>query len=402
MAQVKALIPQHIGSSPVLKALLQHMGFIPIIDRNWPMAPRRGGPPHGEAVAGMVACLLQGICAWERMEPLAAEAPGLRTRLPPDEATAWHDDHRGETWEVIWKFGPGALQGPVTAHVRQTCHVHVDQLHDDTTACKVLGQDAAQDAAAAAAERGAEGPLGAPATARTPVRLGPGPSQDHRPDLPQVKGGLAVSADGGVPWLWEAQDGNQADVSTDVEYGLKVQALVGRTDFWCGGDGTGATPHHLVAIIQHQGRFLAPLPGDAGLQPQLEAWGLTHTVEALLPRREASGKERWDRGFCRPYLLVDAERRPSPWAVQIVCTPRWRAEQQAHLERRRQKTQTCLEGLPKRLGKRPLKSREASAQVLEALRRRYPTRDVLTYRSVETATTRKRERERGRPAAEAS
>jgi len=402
MAQVKALIQQHIGSSPVLKALIQNMGFIPIIDRNLPVDPRRGGPTHGEAVAGMVACLLQGICALSRMEPCAAEEPVRRTLFPHDEANAWHDDHLGDTLAGIWKFGPGALQGTVTAHLRQTFNVHVDQIHDDTTSFKVFGRYAAQDEAAAAAERGAEVPLGAPATARPPVRLVPGHRKDHRPDLNQVKGGLAVSADGGVPLLWEAQDGNQADVRTDVEYGLKGKELVGRTDFLCVGDGQWATQHHLLAIIQHQGRFLAPLPGYAGIPQPLEEWVLTNTVEDLLPRREASGKELWSRGVCRPYRLVDAERRPYPCAVHILCNPRWRAEKHAHLERRLQKTQTCLEGLPKRLGKRTLKSREASAPVLEAIMRRYQTRDVLTYRIVETATTRKRYRERGRPAAEAS
>ncbi len=139
-----------------------------------------------------------------------------------------------------------------------------------------------------------------PRQSALPVRLVPGHSKDHRPDLNQVKGGLAVSADGGVPLLWEAQDGNQADVSTDVEYWLKVKALVGRTDFLFVGDCKLATQDNLVAIIQHQGRFLAPLPGYAGIQRQLEEWVLTNTVEDLLPRREASGKEVWYRGFRRP------------------------------------------------------------------------------------------------------
>lgn len=402
MAQVKELIQQHIGSSPVLKALIQKMGFIPIIDRNLPVDPRRVGPTHGEAVAGIVACLLQGICALYRMEPFAAEEPMLRTLFPHYEAKAWHDDHLGDTLDAIWKVGPGALQGTVTAHLLQTFNVHGDQIHYDTTSFKVFGRYAAQDEAAAAAESGAEVPLGAPATARTPVRLVPGHSKDHRPDLNQVKGGLAVSADGGVPLLWEAQDGNQADVSTYVEYWLKVKELVGRTDFLFVGDCKLATQHNLVAIIQHQGRFLAPLPGYAGIQQQLEEWVLTNTVEDLLPRRESSGKELWYRGFCRPYMLVDAERRQYPCAVHILCNPRLRAEKHAHLERRLQKTQTFLEGLPKRLGKRTLKSREAIVQVLEAIMRRYHTRDLLTYRLVETATTRKRYRERGRPAAEAS
>jgi hypothetical protein len=147
------------------------------------------------------------------------------------------------------------------------------------------------------------------------VRLVPGHSKDHRPDLNQVKGGLAVSADGGVPLLWEAQDGNRADVSTSVEYWLQLKEVVGRTDFLFVGDRKLASQDNLIAIMPQQGRFLAPLPGYAGIQAQLE--------------------------------------------------------------HRLRKTQAFLEGLPKRLGKRALKSREAIEQAREATLHRYRTGGVM-------------------------
>ena len=140
MAQVKELIQQQIGSAPILKALIQKMGCIPIIDRNLPAAPRRVGPTQGEAVAGMVICLVQGVCAWYRMEPFAVEEPVLRTLFPHSDAKAWHDDHLGDTLDAIWAFGPGALQGTVTAHVLDSFGVRVEQIHDDTTSFKVFGR----------------------------------------------------------------------------------------------------------------------------------------------------------------------------------------------------------------------------------------------------------------------
>src|SRR5215211_6040169 len=138
MAQVKELIQQHLGSGPILKALLQKMGFIPIIDCNLPGDPRRVGPTHGEAVAGMVACLLQGICALYRMEQFAAEESVLCTLFPQYDAKAWHDDHLGDTLDAIWTFGPGALQGVVTAPLLAGFGVRVDQIHYDTTSFKCL------------------------------------------------------------------------------------------------------------------------------------------------------------------------------------------------------------------------------------------------------------------------
>jgi Domain of unknown function (DUF4277) len=305
MALVKELMQQHIGSGPLLKALIQKMGFIPIIDRNLPADPRRVGPTHGEAVAGMVACLIQGICALYRRAQFAVEEPVLRPLFPQYDAQAWHDDHLGDTLDAIWEFGPGALQGAVTAQLRDSFGVRVDQIHDATTSFKVFGRYDAADEPAEAQETGEAVPPDAPAPARMPVRLVPGQSTDHRPDLNQVKGGLAVSADGGVPLLWQAQDGNRADVSTYVAYWLQGKAVVGRTDCLVIGDCKVATQDNRVAIIRQQGRCLAPLPAYAGIQRQLEEWGLTHTVEDLLPQREVSGQEGWYRGFRRPYALGD-------------------------------------------------------------------------------------------------
>jgi hypothetical protein len=211
----------------------------------------------------------------------------------PYDAKAWHADPLGETLEAIWTFGPGALPGVVTAPLLAGVGVRVDQLHDETTSVKVFGRSEVADKPADASATAADRPPTQPAVARLPVRLVPGPSQDHRPDLHQVTGGLAVSADGGVPRLWEAQEGHRAAVSTSVEYGLTVQELVGRSAVLVVGACTLATPDNRRAILQHQGRVLAPRPGSAGRQRQVEEWVLTHTGEDLLPWRKASGKARW-------------------------------------------------------------------------------------------------------------
>jgi regulator of sirC expression with transglutaminase-like and TPR domain len=68
------------------------------------------------------------------------------------------------------------------------------------------------------------------------------------------------------------------------------------------------TQDNLVTIMQQQGRFLAPLPADAGMQRQLEERGWTNTVEDLLPRREASGEEVWSRRGSSPIDLGRSRR----------------------------------------------------------------------------------------------
>jgi hypothetical protein len=123
MALVKELIQQHIGSGPILKALIQKMGCIPIIDRNLPADPRRVGPTHGEAVAGMVACLIQGICALYRMEQFAVEEPVLRTLFPQYDAQAWHDDHLGDTLDAIWLTSGVRIDRDTSAPSKNTWRV---------------------------------------------------------------------------------------------------------------------------------------------------------------------------------------------------------------------------------------------------------------------------------------
>lgn len=102
MAHVNALMQRHVGSAPILKALIQTMGFIEIIDRHLPLPARREGPTHGEAVAALGVALTQGSCQWSRVEPLATEDDVLTTIVPHDAPKVWHDDHVGDTLEAIW------------------------------------------------------------------------------------------------------------------------------------------------------------------------------------------------------------------------------------------------------------------------------------------------------------
>lgn len=402
MAQVKELIQKHIGSAPILKALIQKMDFIQVIDRNLLLDPRRLGPTHGETVAGMVACVAQGICALYRIEQFAQEESLLQTLFPQYEAKAWHDDHLGDTLDAIGKCGPFALQGAVTAHLLQVFDIRVDQIHYDTTSFKVFGRYQREDEAVEAKKPAEDGSPDASTPPRLAVRLVRGHSKDHRPDLNQVKGGLAVSADGSVPLIWQPQDGNRADVSTYVDYWLQVKEIVGSTDFLFVGDCKLAAQENLITILKHQGRFLAPLPGYAGIERQVEEWVFPNTVEELILRQDASGKKVWYRGFCRPYTLVDSEDRPYPCHVHLVFHPRLRAEKQASLERRLHKTQTFLEGLPQRLGKRKLKSQEAIEQIVQATLKHYHTAEFVTYQIISTETMHKRDLGRGRPGPEAS
>ena len=393
-AHVKALMQRHVGSAPILNALIQKMGVIEIIDRTSPLPVRRKGPTHGEAVAALVVALTQGIGQWSRVEPCATEGDVLSTLFPHSPPKVGHDDHVGETLEAIWASGIGALQGAVTTHLVQSVRVGVDQRHDETTSFKVSGASREDKEARDHPEDKA---VKDRAEDKEPLRVTCGQSKDHRPDVKQVKGGLCASADGGVVLLVEGQDGNQADVSPSVDSWLKLKAVVGRADFLCIGECTLATHDTMIAIMRQGGRFLAPGPRDAEAQQQLEEWGLTNTVEERLSRRDAQGREVWYRGVQREQVLVDEPGQESPGCMHVLCSPRRHAEKQATVERRVAKTHTCLADLPQTLGTRRWQSQEAMEQAIEATLMRNQTRACVSDRVSGTTETLQRDQGRGRP-----
>lgn len=62
------IITKKIGSAPILKHFIERMGIVSIIDSMVPTHPNRETITHGEAVAGLVAYLLQGGRALYRVE----------------------------------------------------------------------------------------------------------------------------------------------------------------------------------------------------------------------------------------------------------------------------------------------------------------------------------------------
>lgn len=112
------------------------------------------------------------------------------------EAQHLNDDVLGRTLEAIFRYGPTALYGQVAACTVSRLGVCCRCGHLDATSFHVDGD---YHRAQVPVEDGRV------------IRIMPGYSRDHRPDLNQVVLQLIAERQAGIPLLMEVFDGNNSD-----------------------------------------------------------------------------------------------------------------------------------------------------------------------------------------------
>ena len=135
----------------------------------------------------------------------------------------------------------------MTTHLVKEFGVSLDELHNDSTTVSFCGAYAN-----ATAEHRY---LGRPTLAITF-----GHNKDHRPDLKQLLFILTVTADGGVPLHFRAENGNVTDDQTHRDTWDLLCQLTGRRDFLYVADCKLATRENMAYLHQRQGRFVTVLP----------------------------------------------------------------------------------------------------------------------------------------------
>ena len=112
------------------------------------------------------------------------------------EAEHLNDDLLGRTLEAIFRYGPTALYAQVAARAVSRLGVGCRCGHLDATRFHVDGD---------------YNPAEVPAEDGRVIRITPGYSRDHRPDLNQVVLQLIAERQAGIPLLMEVLDGNNSD-----------------------------------------------------------------------------------------------------------------------------------------------------------------------------------------------
>ena len=236
-----------IGALPILNQFLRRMRLEEFLRSALPPEDRRMKLSPVKALLVLLRNLLvsrepiYGVGEWATRH--AADALGLMQQ----EIDRLNDDCVGRALDRLFLADVPSLVLTVATHVVKEFGVQLDELHNDSTTVTFCGAYTS----ATAEQRY----LGRPTLAITF-----GHNKDHRPDLKQLLFILTVTADGGVPLHFRAENGNVTDDQTHRDTWDLLCQLTGRRDFLYVADCKLATSENMAYLHQRQGRFITVLP----------------------------------------------------------------------------------------------------------------------------------------------
>jgi len=234
-----------------------------------------------------------------------------------------------------------------------------------------------------------------------------GPSQDHRPDLPQVKVLLSALDPLGVPVATAVVPGQRADAPWDVPAMTRVRESLGRQGRLDVGDGKmGALATR--AFIQAGGASSRCRLSAIQLPPDVVAGSLAAVWREQPPLTRLT---RMTAGGKREHLAEGYERL-EPWTVRAAgAALAWTARRlvvrsrplaragEAALRARLAKAQAAVAALKDRgRGQKRFTARTALQAAVEAIRRRPRVQGLLAVRDTEGVQERPLRRYGHRPA----
>ena len=236
-----------LGVLPILDQFLRRMRLEDFLRGALPPEDRRTKLSPAKALLVLLRNLvlsrepIYGLGEWAARH--AADALGLAS----PEMSRLNDDGVGRALDKLFAADVPSLVLAVATHVVQEFGVSLDELHNDSTTVSFCGAYTQAD--------GQQRVFGRPTVAITF-----GHNKDHRPDLKQLLFILTVTADGGVPLHFRAENGNTTDDQTHRQTWDLLCQLTGRRDFLYVADCKLATSENMAYLHQRQGRFVTVLP----------------------------------------------------------------------------------------------------------------------------------------------
>lgn len=225
-----------LGSLPVVADFCRRLRIREVIDELCPMREvSTSVVSHGQMVEVLVAnrltspTPLRGVEAWAQ-EWAVGEVFGV---LPE----ALNDDRAGRALDAI-ATTLDRITGSVGLTAIEAFGLDVTRMHWDMTSISLYG------AYPEVEEEFAVPKFGHP--------------KDRRPDLKQIRTGLAVTGDGGVPVFHRAYDGGAGEVGQVVGAMQALQKLAGPARMLIVGDSELISYSNLATMIGEQVTFIAP------------------------------------------------------------------------------------------------------------------------------------------------
>jgi len=387
------IITAKIGSGPILKHFIERMGIARIIDSMVDTHPNREAITHGEAVAGLVAYLIQGGKALYRVEQWAQDYSVADIMFPQYQSEDWTDDRLGDTLDAIYVAGLEGIQGAISANIVSEFGISLNEIHYDTTTVSLYGVYETKDEDQA-------------------VVITYGHSKDHRPDLRQIKVGLAISGDGNVPLISNTHDGNTSDSVIPVDYWKRLKQIADTRNFVFIGDCKLASKSNMLDIAESGGFFLSLYPMDVaqkkyirqkrlqGEMPfpfvEIETHSRKPTYEPITQSSSDEKEEDEDHYFVFEEITVlkDDDRECIVRKIYVLSES-LSAQHEATREHHLSKAFSQLESLQKRLNKRDLTTQEAIEKSVSSILKRNKVQGLIDYSIVNKPI--KKKKGRGRP-----
>ena len=272
---VVRVLEKRLGALPVVAQFGRRLRIAEVIDELCPV--RQVAPiSHGEVIEALVANRLTAPAPLVQVEARAAamavdEVYGIEPHL-------LNDDRLGRALDAIAPHLDEVI-GSVGAAAISEFGVDVARLHWDMTSISLYGAYPEPD-----------GEYPAPRW---------GHPRDRRPDLKQIRAGLAVAADGGIPVFRHACDGGAGEVAQVTGAMTALEKIAGLRTFLLAGDSRLVSWANAAAMAAGQVAFIAPLAASrvpAGLFAALPAGAGTEVDYAAA--RDA-GKPAAARCTCR-------------------------------------------------------------------------------------------------------
>lgn len=206
-----------------------------------------------------------------------------------DQIEYLNDDRIGRALDKLFCTDRASLQTNIVLQAIKEFGINVDQLHNDSTTITFTGKykDANGDS-----KHG-----------KKTIIITNGFNKDHRPDLKQILWILTVTADGAIPLLYNACDGNTTDDTTHVNTWDTLCNLLGRKDFIYVADSKLCVSETMKHIAGNGGFFITVVPATRKEEQDFRDYLVTHKIQ---------WEEEWEKEKSRSTLR---QKKVEKWRV---------------------------------------------------------------------------------------
>lgn len=313
------LVGERLGSLPLVNHFIDQIGLDAILERFVPTHDRRCRLPYAKGLGLLIrSIIVEREPIYRHQDIVGGFAPTL-FGISPRQAGNLKDDQLGRSLDQLFQADRGTLLTEIVVAATKRFDVRMDQLHNDSTSIKFIGQ---YRAAKGRSLRGKPAPC-----------ITYGFSKDHRPDLKQLLFILTTSADGGIPVLFRCAHGNTNDSTTHIDTWEALRSVSGRNDFLYVADSKLCSFDNLLHIDNKGGRLVTVMPRSRKedewfrKRVQTEPVPWVQVWDRPNPRRKHGPRDRW---YVHTADLPSREGWPIVWVYSTLLALK---QKQGRLER---------------------------------------------------------------------